>query len=211
MGIVVSIISSFASNLWNHSNDVNEDIAQGKKTVLTQNYVSYKTTVVLSIALYIISIISVLYLSILLIKPIYYFFLPWSIITWWYSDNIFLRKIFGFRLKTHYFGEIITYGIACPSYTLSIWLIYSDLNYQGIAVALAFLGGIFYLGGMKEMTGFFVAALALNFLSGGAGTLFVDILGNLVAGILGGAAAAAGAGAAGALLMVIWGWLMPKS
>lgn len=138
MGIVVSIISSFASNLWNHSNDVNEDIAQGKKTVLTQNYVSYKTTVVLSIALYIISIISVLYLSILLIKPIYYFFLPWSIITWWYSDSIFLRKIFGFRLKTHYFGEIITYGIACPSYTLSIWLIYSDLNYQGIAVALAF-------------------------------------------------------------------------
>ena len=80
-----------------------------------------------------------------------------------------------------------------------------------IAVALAFLGGIFYLGGMKDMTGFFIAALALAAFWAGAGTLFVEILGNLVAGILQGAATAAGAGAAGALLMVIWGWLMPKA
>ena len=87
-----------------------------------------------------------------------------------------------------------------------------DLGIQIVAdlsVALAFLGGIFYLGAMDDKTGFFVAALALVAFTAGAGTLFVPILGNLVAGILGGAATAAAAGAAGALIMVVWGWLMP--
>ena len=79
-----------------------------------------------------------------------------------------------------------------------------------VALLLAFVGGILYLGKMEDKTGYFVAALALGAFSAGAGMLFVDILGNLVAGILGGAAAGAGAGAAGALLMVVWGWLMPK-
>ncbi|MGH2581722.1 MAG: hypothetical protein ACRDFQ_02345 [Anaerolineales bacterium] len=79
-----------------------------------------------------------------------------------------------------------------------------------LATLLAFVGGILYLGKMEDKTGFFVAALALGAFSAGAGMLFVDILGNLVAGILGGAAVGAGAGAAGALVMVVWGWLMPK-
>ena len=72
-------------------------------------------------------------------KPIFIFFSIWLMITWLYSDNIFMGKIFGLRLKTHYIGEIITYGIAYPSYTLSIWLIYSDLNISGITVALVFM------------------------------------------------------------------------
>jgi len=40
-GITVSLILAFASNLWNHCNDLKEDTAQGKKTILTQN-ISYK-------------------------------------------------------------------------------------------------------------------------------------------------------------------------
>jgi 4-hydroxybenzoate polyprenyltransferase len=139
MGVAVSLISSFASNLWNHSNDIKEDTLQGKKTVLTQKFISYKTTTIISMLLYGISMILISYLSITLGKPIFIFFSIWLLITWLYSDNIFIGKIFGFRLKTHYIGEIVTYGIAYPTYTLSIWLIYSDLNISGITVALVFM------------------------------------------------------------------------
>ncbi len=77
-----------------------------------------------------------------------------------------------------------------------------------IAVALAFIGGIMHLA-KGDRTAFFIAALALGAFYSSAGTLFVDILGNLVAGILGGAATAAAAGAAGALVMTVYEWVMP--
>jgi hypothetical protein len=78
-----------------------------------------------------------------------------------------------------------------------------------ISAAAAFLGGILYIGAMKDRTGFFVAALALVAFSAAAGDLFVAQLGGLVAGVLSGAAWAAGAAAAGALLRVVYEWVMP--
>lgn len=77
-----------------------------------------------------------------------------------------------------------------------------------LAMALAFLGGLFYLA-KGDRNAFYIAALALVAFWAGAGTLFVDVIGDLVAGILGGAAAAAGAGAAGSLLMTVYEWIMP--
>ncbi len=156
IGVAISLLSSFASNLWNHTNDLKEDMAQGKKTVLTLNIVSHKTAIVLSVLLYVISTIIVLYASIKFERPIYLFFLVWAVVTWWYSDNVFLRRLFGFRLKTHYIGEIVTYGIAYPAYALTIWLIYSDLNTSGIALALAFsflgISGVL-LKDLKDISG----------------------------------------------------------
>ncbi len=78
-----------------------------------------------------------------------------------------------------------------------------------IAAAAAFLGGLLHIGSMKDRTGFFIAAIALVTFSTAAGTLFVAILGGVVAGLLSGAALAAGAGAAGALLRVVYEWVMP--
>lgn len=156
IGVAISLLSNFASNLWNHTNDLSEDMAQGKKTVLTLNIVSHKTAIVLSVLLYVISAIMVLYASIKFERPIYLFFLVGAVISWWYSDNVFLRRLFGFRLKTHYIGEIVTYGIAYPSYALTIWLIYSDLNTSGIALALAFsffgISGVL-LKDLKDISG----------------------------------------------------------
>jgi len=67
-----------------------------------------------------------------------------------------LKRLFGFRLKTHYIGEIITYGVAYPTYTLTIWLIYSDLNILGIALAIAFsffgISGVL-LKDLKDISG----------------------------------------------------------
>jgi hypothetical protein len=77
-----------------------------------------------------------------------------------------------------------------------------------IVAVLAVIGGLLYISGMKDVTGFFIAALALAAFSAAAGTLFVEQLGGLVAGILGGAAAAAAAASAGALLMVVYNWIM---
>ena len=77
-----------------------------------------------------------------------------------------------------------------------------------VAITLAFLGGILHLAS-GDRTAFFIAALALAAFWAGAGTLFVDVLGNLAAGILSGAATAAGAGAAGVLLMTVYERIMP--
>ncbi len=77
-----------------------------------------------------------------------------------------------------------------------------------VAVALAFVGGILHLAS-GDRNAFYIAALALFAFWAGAGNLFVDVLGELVAGVLGGALAAATAGAAGSLLMTVYDWLMP--
>jgi len=155
-GVGVCLLSSFASNIWNHTNDLNEDLAQGKKNALTQKIISYRYAVILSLILYILSLIIVYYISIKVGRPVYLFFLIWTLITWWYSDNIFLGKIFGFRLKTHYVGELITYSVAYPIYTVSIWLIYSNLNTTGLVLALAFLFfgiSVVLLKDLKDISG----------------------------------------------------------
>ena len=77
-----------------------------------------------------------------------------------------------------------------------------------VAILLAFLGGILHLAS-GDRTAFFIAALALLAFNGAAGVLFVDILGELVEAILGGATWAAGAGAAGVLLVTVYEWVMP--
>ncbi len=137
-GITVSFSSCFASNLWNHCNDIKEDTIQGKKSILTQDIATQKTAIFVAVMLYVFSILFVYYLSMQLKKPIYLYFLIWALATWWYSDNLILKKVTGFRLKEHYIGELITYGIAWPMYTLSIWLVYSNLEASGLIVVLAF-------------------------------------------------------------------------
>ncbi|HKY78572.1 MAG TPA: hypothetical protein VI688_07580 [Anaerolineales bacterium] len=98
---------------------------------------------------------------------------------------------------------VVVYALAGLGVDLGLPTIVTD-----IVAALAFLGGLLYVAGMKDRTGFFITALALSAFSAAAGMLFVEQLGGLVAGILGGAAAAAAAASAGALIMVIYDWVM---
>ncbi len=78
-----------------------------------------------------------------------------------------------------------------------------------LAALLAFLGGMFYLAS-GDRTAFFIAALALAAFYTLAGDFFgVTFVGDLVTGILGGAAAAAAAGSAGILVMTVYEWIMP--
>jgi len=139
LGIIISLLSSGASNFWNHTNDITEDTINNRKTILTEKIIKKNDAILISLILYFASFLIVIYASVILHRPIYLFFLIWSIITWWYSDDIYFKKIIGFRLKTHYLGEIFTYGIAYPSYTISIWLIFSNSLSKGIILALFFL------------------------------------------------------------------------
>lgn len=136
-GIVVSYLLTFPSNLWNHCNDLKEDTAAGKKTILTDDPSMQKKAIYISVLLYAFSLFFVYFLSIEFKRPIYLYTLIWIIATWWYSDNLILKKLIGFRLKQHYLGEVITYSIALPMYTLSVWLVYSDLNAKAIIMTIA--------------------------------------------------------------------------
>jgi len=136
-GIAISQLLAFPSNLWNHCNDLKEDIAQGKKTILTQDTTMKKKAIFIAILLYLCSLIYAYYLSNEFKRPIYIYALIWVFTTWWYSDNLIIKKVTGIRLKDHYIGELIAYSIAMPVYTLSIWLVYSDLNSIGIIITVA--------------------------------------------------------------------------
>ena len=156
LGIIVTLLSNYASNLWNHCNDLKEDIAQGKKTILTQDISIQKIAIIFSVMLYAISILIVYKISLEVARPIYIYFLIWAIATWCYSDNLILKKITGFRLKEHYIGEFITYGIAWPMYTLSTWLIYSDITKSGKIVVTAFFFfsiSLLLLKDLKDISG----------------------------------------------------------
>ncbi|HMB44602.1 MAG TPA: hypothetical protein VKL21_02155, partial [Candidatus Methanoperedens sp.] len=113
-GIVVSWLLAFSSNLWNHCNDLKEDKAGGKKTILTEDVSMQKKALFIAVLLYACSMLIVYYLSNEFKRPIYLYSLICVIATWWYSDNLILKKVIGFRLKDHYLGELIAYSIAMP-------------------------------------------------------------------------------------------------
>lgn len=155
-GIILSWLLAFASNLWNHCNDLKEDIAAGKETILTMDRSMPGKAMIISALLYISSLFFAYYLSIEYERPIYIFALIWIAVTWWYSDNLILKKLIGFRLKEHYMGELIAYSLAMPAYTISVWLVYSDLNSKGIIITIAvFLFSIsaLLLKDLKDISG----------------------------------------------------------
>jgi 4-hydroxybenzoate polyprenyltransferase len=136
-GIVVSLLLTFPSNLWNHCNDLKEDKAAGKKTILTQDISMQKEALFIAVMLYSGAVLFTYYLSNEFKRPIYMYSLIWVLATWWYSDNLILKNVTGFRLKDHYMGELIAYSIAMPMYTLSVWLVYSNLNSTAIIITVA--------------------------------------------------------------------------
>jgi 1,4-dihydroxy-2-naphthoate octaprenyltransferase len=136
-GIIVSYLLTYPSNLWNHCNDLKEDTAAEKKTILIDDPSMQKKAIHISVLLYVCSLLFVYYLSIEFKRPIYFYTIIWIIVTWLYSDNLILKKLIGFRSKQHYIGELITYSIASPVYVLSVWLVYSDLNSKAIVITIA--------------------------------------------------------------------------
>ncbi|CAD7775762.1 1,4-dihydroxy-2-naphthoate octaprenyltransferase [Candidatus Methanoperedenaceae archaeon GB50] len=133
-GVLFTLVGVSASNLWNHTNDLEDDIIAGKENLLTEGQMSKRSALALSTLLYASSIALSLHLTHTLGRDIWMPLLIWAVITWLYSDKIFT----GARLKSHYIGELLTYIVAYPCFTLTTWLIYSENLLQGMVVASAF-------------------------------------------------------------------------
>lgn len=82
-----------------------------------------------------------------------------------------------------------------------------DATVASVATLLAFLGGLLYIGGMKDKTGFFIATLILWAVATTPWTIFG--IEAYLQPLFMGAAAAALAASAGALVMVVYEWVMP--
>ena len=126
--LIFTFVFLSAVNLWNHYNDVVEDSLSRKRTILAIDVGLRRTVGVLSIVLYLVALIVVMIGSNVLV------FLPSLIVTWLYSDRALLGDR---RLKNHYITETLTYIVAVPSYVLTLWLFFSNVNLRAILVAVA--------------------------------------------------------------------------
>jgi len=154
VAIAFTSVSQAGINLWNHANDIDEDILAGKNNILTQNPNLQKKVAFLSFMLYVLSFVILFNFS----KNVRISFLTFfvvSFVTWIYSDKLFIGK-FIFRWKDYYLTEILTYIVAIPLYTLTVWTLFSDITIKAIAVAVCVtffvLSGMF-LKDIKDITG----------------------------------------------------------
>jgi len=134
--LLLTYPSIWASIFWNHTNDVEFDRGYSDN-ILTKGVLKKEHAIAISILLYLTSLIIAFLLSSL--NPLIpVFFIIWALFTWIYSDRIFFGKFFR-RLKDDWRGEIITYSVAFPCYTLSIYLIMDDDLRRALAVAIPML------------------------------------------------------------------------
>ncbi len=131
IAVAFTFTSQAGINLWNHFNDVEEDVLAGKVNVLTENPEIRAFAAFLSIFLYVLAFI-ILYIFSDDRKFAVLAFLVVSAVTLAYSD----RKVLGCRrLKNHYVTEVLTYLLSVPLYTLAVWTIFSPVNARAAAVA----------------------------------------------------------------------------
>lgn len=134
--LLLTYPSIWASIFWNHTNDMEFDRGYSDN-ILTRGILKKEHAIAISVFLYLLSLIIALSLSSL--NPLIpLFFIIWALFTWIYSDRIFFGKFFR-RLKDDWRGELLTYSIAYPCYTMSIYLIMDDELRRALAVAVPML------------------------------------------------------------------------
>ncbi len=142
--VVVAFVSLFynAINLWNHLNDLEEDLAAGKSgsQVLVQVRDKVKTLVII---LYLVCFFIVLIQSKTQSAALLYVVV--AAVTWLYSDKIYFKRISGFRLKEKYQWELLTYIVVPPAFFALIWALISVFSYR--AMAFVSVSSIYYLSG----------------------------------------------------------------
>lgn len=152
-GLIFSFLFYAGLNLWNHVNDVEEDIKSGKRTLITEDFTIRRLGTYLSVALYAISIFLAIMWSLdftgFLIFTITVF------TTWVYSDKILWGKRFR-RWKNHYVTETLTFVIAPLTFFSMLWTIFAPLSFHGLAYTTTmtlFMLSAFFLKDIKDITG----------------------------------------------------------
>ncbi len=157
LAIVFSSIFYAGVNLWNHVNDVEEDILAGKRNVLIENRRVRKATAILVVFLYLTSFLLVFFESKEGLIP----FLICAVVTWIYSDKIVFGRFIR-RWKEHYITELLTFIIAVPTFTLTLWSMFEKITIRAFALSITLtflaLSGTF-LKDIKDTTGDELAGL----------------------------------------------------
>jgi len=151
--IVFSFIFYSGVNLWNHVNDVKEDIMGGKKTVITENP---RIRRILSVTVPVQYLVS-LWLVVIWVRDLIgvVAFILAFFVTWVYSDRILIGKIIK-RWKDNYLTELLSFVTFFPSFTLVLWTFFRPVSYTGIALAVTmtfFLLSGTFLKDIRDITG----------------------------------------------------------
>jgi len=149
----ISFLFFATINLWNHVNDVEEDVLSGRDSILSRNKNIRNFTGVLCVILYFLSVYLVVSWSVSLFGVI--LFLLVVLLTWMYSDKVILGKYL-IRLKENYATEVITYTLSTPFFTLVLWNLSSPITHK--AYALSFMMTFFalwalFLKDIKDISG----------------------------------------------------------
>jgi 1,4-dihydroxy-2-naphthoate octaprenyltransferase len=130
-----------AINLWNHVNDAEDDARDGREHAifLLKNR---RKAVIFVLFFYAFSALMISLAKDAIAVPL---FLICSILTWIYSDKIFLGKKIR-RFKEDYRTEILTYIIVTPSFALTLWTFFSPANSIGLFFATIF--ALLYISGV---------------------------------------------------------------
>jgi 4-hydroxybenzoate polyprenyltransferase len=130
-----------AINLWNHVNDAEDDARDGREHAifLLKNR---RKAVIFVLFFYAFSALMISLAKDAIAVPL---FLICSILTWIYSDKIFLGKKIR-RFKEDYRTEILTYIIVTPSFALTLWTFFSPVNSIGLFFATIF--ALLYISGV---------------------------------------------------------------
>lgn len=157
LAIVFSSIFYAGVNLWNHVNDIEEDILAGKRNILIESPRIRKLVAILVVFLYLTSFTIVYFKS----NDGLPSFLACSIVTWIYSDKMIFGRFIR-RWKEHYITEVLTYVIAIPTFTLTLWSLFDKISLKAIALSISItflmLFGTF-LKDIKDATGDELAGL----------------------------------------------------
>ncbi len=143
--LIFSFLFYPAVNIWNHVNDVEEDILGGKYNVFAECNVVKIVGIAISIILYLTSLAFLIKNNISLFLYIICF-----LVTWLYSDKLFFGRIMK-RFKDNYITELLSFIIFYPSFTLLIWTFFDYINIKSLAVALTVLFFILFGVFIKDL------------------------------------------------------------
>ncbi len=124
--ISLAFVSTYFSavNLWNHINDVEEDVKAGRKEFKILLEIRFKA-IVFVLMLYLIAFLIVILKTNSIIAVILYIII--SFITWLYSDKIFIGRFIK-RFKEHYVTEVLTYIVVVPLFSIVLWCFFSNID-----------------------------------------------------------------------------------
>jgi len=157
--IIFSFIFYSGVNLWNHVNDIEEDVLGGKRNIIIENVRVRKLVSIISPIQYLTSFsLTILWCTDW--RGIVAFAVA-AFATWIYSDRIVLGRIVR-RWKDYYLTEVLAFVIFFPLFTLALWTFFTPLSAKSVALSTAvsfFLLSGTFLKDIKDITGDKLAGL----------------------------------------------------